>query len=1129
MDTSLTIPQDPVYPHSMDWQFLRQEGIKHIERLSSAIWTDFNLHDPGITILEILCYAITDLGYRANLDPADLFSAPGENTFFTAAKILPCDPVTAIDLRKVLIDITGVKNAWVGQMEDAEMRFFLSQKLSDKLLTELDPYRSALGITDTQGYYKMSDIPAELLEKLFKCQSDKDRAANQEAFYQVVMSFINVYENTQKILLLYMADRYFAETRYFFEYQLPVDSLDNSLTTEMKVSEGKTPYDLAGYVQVSDYFLIVNELRHLRELYRSGNFEYDWGSLLREGDPDSTLLKLIGANANARVQDFLYKEPLICLLLAGSLNASAMPEAEEKSSLPYNLFIPQGVYSVTLRLEDGQEGDEDTIIDEALRRLHLHRNLGEDFSPKVHIVETIPIGIDLALEIDPAEDALAVMAAVYYSIQEYLSPTIRFYSLEERMNHYAAFLIDADVINGLQDAQLPDAVTAALAPIQGQYYIGDAAFQKAVASVLGSEDLADYYNDIFTQAKKDYDADLVYQGPLLDNGFIDDDQLAAATPRQTLFRSDLYQLIAAVEGVVKVARLEMFQCKDPDHSSGNWCLSFPCRCLPELDPDCSIFAVRSGRVETAVDMEQLLTYLEAHPQSSTKINRHGMLDLPVPTGVVRNDLTEFTSVQMDFPRTYKIGNTGISSRETDLRQAQARQLKAYLLFYDQLFANYLSYLSSVKTMFSVEQGDVVSYQPLYDVPGIKELLLDYAPGTDWDAFIANEDNPYITAVRQLAQGNDADKALFRNKVLDHLLARFGEKFTDYILQLYRIDRPVSGSTWDEHEGLQDDIDDKKYFLQNVPTLGAARATGFNYHFDKVQPPAFWNTDNTEGVKKRVCAILGIRDNTRHTITCEPAFIIDVGPARTTADSSPGRVRYEFYLKASEQSTSKLLVSTAKFSTVDAAEKASNDFLNMAVEKDNYGIIQGSSSQAFIIGFWPNIAPANRTTANALLLEPNESTDDPAPRLKQIQDLAAGNCEDDSFHLLEHILLRPRNDSFTQLLNPMICCVEDPSMLDPYSFWITVVLPGWTSRFKDEGRRQVFMQTLQKELPAQLEVRSCLLSRDAMFRFEQAYYDWLKALFSENQEMLPATTDALVTVINSWDPSTIDYFSKSLIK
>ena len=51
---------------SMDYEQLRVEGIQHLEDLATFIWTDFNVHDPGITILEVLCYAITDLGYRAN-------------------------------------------------------------------------------------------------------------------------------------------------------------------------------------------------------------------------------------------------------------------------------------------------------------------------------------------------------------------------------------------------------------------------------------------------------------------------------------------------------------------------------------------------------------------------------------------------------------------------------------------------------------------------------------------------------------------------------------------------------------------------------------------------------------------------------------------------------------------------------------------------------------------------------------------------------------------------------------------------------------------------------------------------------------------------------------------------------
>ncbi len=39
-----------------NYDLLRREGIKHIEKLSGNIWTDYNTHDPGITLLEALCY-----------------------------------------------------------------------------------------------------------------------------------------------------------------------------------------------------------------------------------------------------------------------------------------------------------------------------------------------------------------------------------------------------------------------------------------------------------------------------------------------------------------------------------------------------------------------------------------------------------------------------------------------------------------------------------------------------------------------------------------------------------------------------------------------------------------------------------------------------------------------------------------------------------------------------------------------------------------------------------------------------------------------------------------------------------------------------------------------------------------
>ena len=38
-----------------DYAALRASGLEYIRQLSGRIWTDHNAHDPGITLLEILC------------------------------------------------------------------------------------------------------------------------------------------------------------------------------------------------------------------------------------------------------------------------------------------------------------------------------------------------------------------------------------------------------------------------------------------------------------------------------------------------------------------------------------------------------------------------------------------------------------------------------------------------------------------------------------------------------------------------------------------------------------------------------------------------------------------------------------------------------------------------------------------------------------------------------------------------------------------------------------------------------------------------------------------------------------------------------------------------------------------
>ncbi|MGO4710909.1 hypothetical protein AB4Y90_17730, partial [Chryseobacterium sp. 2TAF14] len=108
-----------------DFHFLRKTGIEYIEKLGGKLWTDYNSHDPGITTLEVLSYAITDLGMRMNLNMEDILASEDSqkdihNQFLKATEILPSRPLTELDYRKLFIDINMVsghkrpiRNCWL--------------------------------------------------------------------------------------------------------------------------------------------------------------------------------------------------------------------------------------------------------------------------------------------------------------------------------------------------------------------------------------------------------------------------------------------------------------------------------------------------------------------------------------------------------------------------------------------------------------------------------------------------------------------------------------------------------------------------------------------------------------------------------------------------------------------------------------------------------------------------------------------------------------------------------------------------------------------------------------------------------------------------------------------------------
>ncbi|MEO1261787.1 MAG: hypothetical protein AAFZ15_23485 [Bacteroidota bacterium] len=106
------INKDEQLSDSLNYDFLYQKGIEKIGQYSGEAWNNYNDSDPGITILQSLCYALTELGYKANLPIEDILpkNQKGQvvmfNRFVPPPQILPTNPVSLIDFKKVIVDCT---------------------------------------------------------------------------------------------------------------------------------------------------------------------------------------------------------------------------------------------------------------------------------------------------------------------------------------------------------------------------------------------------------------------------------------------------------------------------------------------------------------------------------------------------------------------------------------------------------------------------------------------------------------------------------------------------------------------------------------------------------------------------------------------------------------------------------------------------------------------------------------------------------------------------------------------------------------------------------------------------------------------------------------------------------------
>ena len=115
-----------------DFHSLRELAISYAQNASGKLWTDYNLHDPGVTFLEQTCFGYTSLIYQVQqglndlLTDANMKLAGGEeNSLHHAVKFLQPAIANLGDIEAYISNIEGVKSTHAIQNESGLLSIYI--------------------------------------------------------------------------------------------------------------------------------------------------------------------------------------------------------------------------------------------------------------------------------------------------------------------------------------------------------------------------------------------------------------------------------------------------------------------------------------------------------------------------------------------------------------------------------------------------------------------------------------------------------------------------------------------------------------------------------------------------------------------------------------------------------------------------------------------------------------------------------------------------------------------------------------------------------------------------------------------------------------------------------------------
>lgn len=316
----------------------------------------------------------------------------------------------------------------------------------------------------------------------------------------------------------------------------------------------------------------------------------------------------------------------------------------------------------------------------------------------------------------------------------------------------------------------------------------------------------------------------IYEGPFLKHGFIPDSELKPIVSEIDVM--ELIKTAASATGVLTVQKLSING--SGEGNSKPFMLeknSFPWLQATSFTDAINLYAGQYKLLFQKKDFLALYHKSENKNHFQRKVSLHEPYTPSLHRGTYRN-LGKYVSIQHNFPHIYGLGERGVHPNESKQRKARVKQLKAYLLFFEQVLANFLAQLASVSEYFSTEihEGKERSYQygTLYDIPGISGILNSREDEDAWEKFVSDDHNGYVKSLKE-GQENVTIYRKRKHQVYEHLYGRFNKKFVTYpILSYIR----TYGEDKSSHTGLL--LKWKADVLKNLATIEYNRVKGFNY-------------------------------------------------------------------------------------------------------------------------------------------------------------------------------------------------------------------------------------------------------------------------------------------------------------